>query len=311
MEQSKKTPYKEKTNKCSLPCKEHISRRTWLKLSCAAIGMIGINSILSGCNDGKISEPTVLPAEDSVMFSKHVRRYYYDRKDDLMDEFDKLAHLVKEYLMKQYEETKVDLWLEQSRLKYKQLIAELPYVGGEKNDLTRILLSTSAYIPIVKVLRNEGLSTRRIGQMIVTAADDAYQKKIPWLVKRYMRWNYFSDSGKQKKKAAALFSQKKRYSGDWVFRYEEGDGLTYDYAVIYTECALKKFWTSQDLKEFVPYLCLCDYAIWQAVGIEVKRTKTLGNGSTECDFRYIKKGPHVQPPWPPESHPEWTGRFES
>jgi hypothetical protein len=311
MQNTKNISNNEKKNKFDLSCKEHITRRSWLQFSCAAIGLIGCYSLLQRCSSGNTAEVNLTPVEDPDQFSKQVRYYYSSRTEDLIDEFDKLAHLVKEYLMKQYEEAKVDLWLEQSRLKYKQLIPELPYVGGEKNDLTRILLSTSAYIPIVKVLRDEGMSTRQIGQMIVTAADDAYQKKIPWLVKRYMRWNYFSNSGKQKKKAAALLSQKKRYPGDWVFRYEEGDGRTFDYAVIYSECALKKFWTSQDLKEFVPYLCLCDYAIWRAVGIEVKRSKTLGNGSSECDFKYLKKGSNVQPPWPPELHPEWTGRFES
>jgi hypothetical protein len=303
--------YKE-NDKCNINCNRYITRRSLIHLACSVIGLIGFSSILQRCIKIKTNDPDTTPAENPARFSKQVRHYYSEREENLMDEYDKLSYLFSEYLIKQnYDERKIDLWLKQSRLNYKQLIPELPYVGGDKNDLTRILLSTSAFIPLVKVLRNEGLSTRQIGQMMVTAASDMYQKRIPWFVKRYLRGNYFSDSGKQKKKTAALFSQKKRYPGDWVFSYREGDGSTYDYEIIYSECALKKIWALQDLEEYVPYLCLCDYAIWKAVGIEVKRTKTLGNGASECDFKYIKKGPNVPPPLPPESHPEWTGRFEN
>lgn len=292
-------------------CNIRITRRSWLKLNFAVIGLIGCSSLLPGCFDKRISEPNVNPSEDYDLFAKQIRQYHADQENKLMDDFDMVSSWVKEYLIIRYEASKVDTWLARSRSQYKRLIPELPYVGGDKNDLNKILLLTSAYIPIVKVLKNEGISLRQNGHMIVTTADYGYQKEIPWFVKSYLRWNYFSDSRKRKKKTAALLSQEKRYPEDWVFNYVEGDGLTFDYGITYSECGLRKFWINQNLEEYVPYLCLCDYAIWKAIGVEVKRTKTLGNGATECDFRYIKKGSGVPPAWPPESHPEWTGRYES
>ena len=300
-----------KTGKCDQSCKELITRRSWLKFSCAVIGLIGCNSLLLGCADKKAPEPEIIPSENHELFSNQDRQYYTDREKELMDDFDMIAGWVKEYLTTRYEASKVDTWLSQSRLQYNQLIPELPYIGGDKNALNRILLLTSVYIPIVKVLKNERISTRENGQMIVMTASKGYEENIPWFVKWYIRWNYFSDRGKKAKKKAALLSQKKRYPEDWIFNYVEGDGLTFAYGITYSECALQKFWISQNLKEYVPYLCLCDYAIWKAVGADVKRTKTLGNGATECDFRYIKKGSGVPPAWPPESHSEWTGRYES
>ncbi len=311
MQQSKNIRCFEEASNCDQLYKIPITRRSYLKLSGAVIGLLGCNSLLSGCDDKKAHEPNVLPSENHELFSNQVRQYYADREKELMNDFDMFADLVKEFLTTRYEASRVDKWLSQSRLLYKRLIPELPYIGGDKNALNRILLLTSAYVPIVKVLKNEGMSTRENGHMIVTTASKGYEEKIPWLVKRYIRWNYFSDWGKQKKKAAALLSQKKRYPEDWVFNFVEGDGLTFAYEITYSECALHKFWTSQNLKEYVPYLCLCDYGIWKAVGVEVKRTKTLGNGATECDFRYIKKGSEIPPAWPPESHSEWTGRYES
>ncbi len=311
MRQSKNIHFLEEISNCDQSFKSPISRRSCLKLGGAAIGLFGCYSLLSGCGDMQAHEPSVVPSENHELFSNQARQHYTDRENELMDDFDMIAGWVKEYLTIRYEASKVDTWLSQSRLQYNQLIPELPYVGGDKNALNRILLLTSAYIPIVNVLKNEGISTRENGQMIVMTASKGYEENIPWFVKWYIRWNYFSDSGKKAKKKAALLSQKKRYPNDWVFNYVEGDGLTFAYGITYSECALRKFWTSQNLKEYVPYLCICDYGIWKAVGVEVKRTKTLGNGATECDFRYIGKGSGVPPAWPPESHSEWTGRYES
>jgi ferredoxin len=301
---------REKMAQQGVSCNEHITRRSLLQLSGAFIGMAWCGLLLPRCTRRKPSEPTAVLAEAPAHFAAEVQHYYSDRRNDLMSEFDKFGDAVRTYLVKQHEESKVDAWLARSRSEYERLITELPYVGGDKNDLTRILLSTSVFIPLLKILRNEGVSIRQNGHMIVLTASFAYQQRIPWFVKWFMRWNHFSHMGKQRKKNAALLSQQKRYPGDWVFRYVEGDSLTYNHEIIYSECALQKFWTSQGLKEYVPYLCLCDYAIWQAVGIEVSRTSTLGNGGAECDFKYLKKGSHVPPPWPPESHREWTGRFE-
>lgn len=311
MRQSRNIHCLEEIINCGQSFKNPISRRSCLKLVGAAIGLFGCYSLLSGCDDEKAHEPSIIPSENHELFSNQARQYYTGRENELMEDFDMIAGWVKEYLAARYEASKVDTWLSQSRLQYNQLIPELPYIGGDKNALNRILLLTSAYIPIVKVLKNEGISTRENGQMIVMTASKGYEENIPWFVKWYIRWNYFSVRGKKAKKKAALLSQKKRYPEDWVFDYVEGDGLTFVYGITYSECALRKFWTSQNLKEYVPYLCICDYGIWKAIGVEVKRTKTLGNGATECDFRYIKKGSGVPPAWPPESHSEWTGRYES
>ena len=38
-----------------------------------------------------------------------------------------------------------------------------------------------------------------------------------------------------------------------------------------------------------PYLCQTDYALFGAMGIELKRTMTLAEGSERCDFR-LKRG---------------------
>ena len=154
MRQSKNIHFLEEISNCDQSLKIPISRRSFLKLGGTAIGLFGCNSLLSGCNDKQAHEPSVIPSENHELFSNQARQYYTDREKKLMDDFDMIAGWVKEYLTTRYEASKVDTWLSQSRLQYNQLIPELPYIGGDKNALNRILLLTSAYIPIVKVLKN-------------------------------------------------------------------------------------------------------------------------------------------------------------
>lgn len=37
-------------------------------------------------------------------------------------------------------------------------------------------------------------------------------------------------------------------------------------------------------------MCELDYLMFPALGIELKRTGTIAQGCTHCDFRFAKKG---------------------
>ena len=231
------------------------------------------------------------------------------QKNGLMEQFDKLSKINRAYLVKRFDEKKVDQWITKARQDYETVIPQIPYIGGEGHKFTQLLLITSTFIPLLKILRAEGISTRDNGHLIVTTADEYYQS-IPWPITWFMRRSYFTDSGIERRKAFAQRVQQRRYPDDWVFKFVPGDGKTFAFGMDYSECGLKKFYSRQGLEEFVPYLCLCDYSMWKAIGIEGTRTQTLANGGSKCDFRIIKKGPNAKSLWPPESHQEWTGKFE-
>jgi len=237
------------------------------------------------------------------------RNYYVNMKDKLMKKYDQATQVQREVLVKHFDETRVNAWLVEARKGYESLIPQLPYIGGDENDFTRYLTYPSGIMPLVKILRDEGVPIRKNGQMIYEISV-GYYNAIPSLVKWFARFTYFGDSRKSRMQAAAQRSQLRRYPGDWVFEFVEGDGKSFQYGLDMTECGLVKFWNAQGLEEFTPYLCLTDYAFWRAIGIEATRTQTIANGASRCDFKYIRKGSNGQPGWPPESNPEWTGRYE-
>ena len=47
--------------------------------------------------------------------------------------------------------------------------------------------------------------------------------------------------------------------------------------------------------------------MFQALGIGLTRTQTIGNGAQKCDFRF-KKGGKTPKGWPPEKLKEWEAK---
>jgi hypothetical protein len=88
----------------------------------------------------------------------------------------------------------------------------------------------------------------------------------------------------------AAESQARRYPGDYVYTFVEGDGLTFDYGVDYAECATVKFLNAQGAPELAPYLCAADILYSQALGWGLQRTTTLAEGGDRCDFRFKRGG---------------------
>jgi hypothetical protein len=85
-------------------------------------------------------------------------------------------------------------------------------------------------------------------------------------------------------------SQQRRYPGDFVLNYVEGDGREFDYGVDYIECANCKFLRAENAFELAPYACATDKPISELMGWGLTRTMTIAEGFSKCDFRFKKGG---------------------
>jgi hypothetical protein len=104
-------------------------------------------------------------------------------------------------------------------------------------------------------------------------------------------------------RAAAAESQRRRYPGDWVCRFVEGDGETFDYGLDVTECGICTLYHAQGADELAPYMCLSDYVVSCTFDRGLVRHETIAEGAEVCDFRY-KKGREtfvypLRAGWPP------------
>jgi len=79
----------------------------------------------------------------------------------------------------------------------------------------------------------------------------------------------------------------------------DGDGESFDYGLDVTECGALKFLQEQGAEELCAYICDVDYVMFEAMGVELRRTKTLAWGCDRCDFQISMDGV-TSASWPPE-----------
>jgi hypothetical protein len=180
---------------------------------------------------------------------------------------------------------------------YRRLIPEVPYIGGRRNIYSGDLLFSAMALAMYRVVVGHGGSLEDTGEMLHRMVRKRIER-VPRVLRHWMGRQRFSGMRRRKLQRAARRSQARRYPGDWVFERIEGDGETFDFGIDMIECGIVKFLDAQGAAELCPYLCELDYVTAEAMGIGLRRTKTLAWGCDRCDFR-VSKDAVTSASWPP------------
>jgi hypothetical protein len=224
--------------------------------------------------------------------------YCVRHKAKLLEEHRRLAMIGQEIMAARYEADFIAAVTRESLAEFEKLIPELPYIGGEQNPLTDNLVFSASALAFYRVMKRRGRSVAETGELLYRIME-AWIRRYPRFIRRLMGYHTMSKFSRRLSRRRASLSQRCRYAGDWVFEYVEGDGETFEWGRDYVECGIVKFLHTQGADELTPYLCLTDYALFGALGIELKRTTTLAEGDEKCDFRF-KRGESPSgwpPPW--------------
>ncbi len=174
---------------------------------------------------------------------------------------------------------------------FEQLIPAIPYIGGKENSMTDTLEQMTTLLALYRVLKRHGKLVAEIGE-VVHRMGQAWVDSYPGLVKKLMGRVLMSRWWRERARRKAAFSQERRYPGDFVTEFVEGNG-DYDWGINYVECGVVKFFHAQNADEFTPYMCVIDFLLYPAAGVNLHRTGTLGTGCTHCDFRFHPGEPQV------------------
>ena len=222
----------------------------------------------------------------------------------LMKSFDSAVSRVKPILIARYGE-EADALMRESRQKYRDLIPQMPYIGDHNPLLDVFFFPATRHLGIYKAFREHGKTVEEAG-CLVYEIGAAEIKSIPGLVRRAIGILWFSRWFTDRLQKRAALSREHKYPGGYVVTCVQGDGKEFDYEFDYIECAVLNFYRQQGAAELVPYLCAIDKIASELLGWGLRRTMTLAEGGTKCDFRFKKGGATCVPI--PQSLEGYTNR---
>lgn len=220
------------------------------------------------------------------------RAYYLARRPAILAQYETHAAAWRPFLDARYGAEVASAILVDSRSQYEALIPEIPYIGGDANRLTRDLVRSTTSLVLYEVMRPRGATAADVGKIVYDAVLAAVGRLPPApsleLTEAFVTgW-----------KTHARRSHERRYPGDWVYDYVEGDGVTFDYGLDFLECGTQKLYRARGVEAFLPFYCYLDFVTHRTPGWGFARSGTLAEGCPRCDFRW-KKGGHTERGWPP------------
>jgi hypothetical protein len=224
--------------------------------------------------------------------------YYMKMKPLLMSGIEKERAYYEKVLIQHITQPKTEQLLNEARTEFENLLLKLPYIGNETNVLAAGFVSAAWCLGFFRSLEREGLTLREIAKMMYEKMEHDAESKSPDK-KRKLKEFYFSPAMRGAEVERSAESLSRKYPGDWVSEYVEGDGENFDFGINFTECAIHKFFKQHDALRYTPIFCLSDYATYRAFDIGFKRTQNIVLGASACEFRF-KKDWETPRGWPPE-----------
>jgi L-2-amino-thiazoline-4-carboxylic acid hydrolase len=213
-----------------------------------------------------------------------MNKYYVSQRRALMEGFDSIFADAESLLSPPCEVEDAHEVLLQTRPEFEVLIPLLPYIGGPDNPLTDHLVMSARFLAFFRVMRRFGHSPQQTYFAL-------YRVVEQWLTTGRAKSSQLADDYRfsplylEHLRQHAGQSQRREYTGDWVYEVVEADGVEFDYGVDYVECGLCKFFRDQGESQLVPFMCALDYPLARACGFDLKRSMALGSGQSRCDFR--------------------------
>ena len=216
--------------------------------------------------------------------------YYSSRAEQIRALLEDHAQGWRPFLAQRHGERLAELLLSECRGEMERLIPSLPYIGGNRNPMTRHLLRSTTSLVLHSVMLRHGRSAEETGWVLYHAVAEriSHLPAIPF--------DGLSDEERSVKRHEAQQSQARRYPGDWVWEFVEADDGSFGYD--FFECGTQKLYQAQGTEDVLPFYCYLDLVTHRLAGWRLLRTMTLSQGCDRCDFRF-RRGRHTPATWPP------------
>lgn len=211
--------------------------------------------------------------------------FYTQQRRKLLKNHRKMMMLGKPLMQARYGQRLAETAVTESIIEFDKLLPHIPYIGGSANSMTDTLVQMTSLLALYRVLKREGKPVTEIGDLFYAMAQaqvNRFPRRLRHLIGRFYlsRWNL-----RRLRKRAAV-SRQRKYPGDFVIELVPANDSQTLQGINYLECGIVKFFAQQGAAELTPHMCRLDFLLFPAMGIHLKRTGTIAQGCTRCDFRF-------------------------
>ncbi len=244
------------------------------------------------------------------MVAKIVENFYIKKKSKFMRSFDERLAVVSDELRKKFDNKKSEELMSQMKAEFEKILPNIPYIGGQKNPTTLVLVKCMSDLAIFHTLEKIGFSFREIGEFhynYVLAANKLRKEALKKAGRDPSNYPFdpvYMDYQKKLTEETKL----KLYPDDWVMEFVEGEGDTFEWGWDIAQCGVQKAFKKLGDEKYLPFICLGDFYEAEGLGFGFSRTQALGFGAPLCTHRFVKnyKTPRA---WPPDNLEEFDSKF--
>ena len=161
---------------------------------------------------------------------------------------------------------------------YKEMIRRTPALPDENPFLGNLLMGcyVLSFYKAYPETVNEELFRKLVHSL-------CYSKPM---VNAHKKQDAFDEKVLLQKEKDAEASKGSSYEMDWQYAFQRGEG-SYDF--IYTRCGLCQLGFRENCSHLIRFLCEADFITYNLMGADLKRTQTIAEGGTCCDFHVERK----------------------
>jgi hypothetical protein len=228
--------------------------------------------------------------------SEDTADYYLHRKGEFLNQARSSMSSVRSVLLGRDGEGFASEVVAESLARYEKLLPDLPYIGGDQNELTSNLCQGALGMAFYQIMKARGRSVEDSGEVLYRAAEQ-WARTMP--LSGLGSHSVDSLGAQTARERSAARSQRRMYPADWVYTYLPGGERSFDWGVDYSACGICKLYAAHGAEEFIRCLCLLDFPLSRVMDTGLQRTTTLALGGERCDFRYTMGG-HIRMEWTPD-----------
>ena len=211
----------------------------------------------------------------------------------LLRRFDRIARRARPRLGQLGGDAVAEGILLDARADYEKLLSELPDIGGNKNQFSKVIEINGWIVSLYRAMKAGGRATEEVVRICCEVADDLFQP-LPSFVRRLLGRLGFSRLVKRRMRKQAALSQLRLYPADFVYTFqEEADG---GWSLRFSECAVNKFYEAQGAEDLKPYCNFFDVTYSRHLGMGIDASQTIGLGCKTCTLAYKRGRETAIPP---------------